>query len=93
MSKPSEKQKAEAQSIDPHKLPGLMMPAYLLKCLTAGMTEYEIGSKFPEDAELVKLWLSYLYHSHWATKVPLDGSFRWEITHKGKERISRFNFE
>jgi hypothetical protein len=70
-----------------------MLPAYILKCLEAGFIEKEIAKKFPEDGELVALWVIFLYHNHWAIKEPLDGSYRWRITEKGKNWIAKYNFE
>ena len=70
-----------------------MMPAYILKCLEAGFSEKEIAKTYPLDWELVALWVSFLYHNHWATKEHLDGSYRWHITEKGHNWIARYNFE
>ena len=33
------KNRIDAERIDPRKLSGLMMPAYILKCLEGGMSE------------------------------------------------------
>jgi hypothetical protein len=70
-----------------------MMPAYILKCLEGGMSQQEIAKKFPQDGELVALWIIFLHGNHWADKEPLDGGYRWSITEKGKNWISRYNFE
>jgi hypothetical protein len=70
-----------------------MMPAFILKCLEAGLGEDEIAKMFPEDGQLTRMWIAFLLHNHWATKDFSDGGHRWGITEKGKDWISKYNFE
>ena len=72
---------------DPSKFTGLQLPAYILKCLAKGDSQKEIASRFPEDGELVALWVSFLRNNQWAQK--LDGKF--SITAKGQAWIDKYD--
>jgi hypothetical protein len=55
--------------------------------LAKGETQEEIASRFPEDGELVGLWVSFLRSNHWTEK--LDG--KWIITDKGQKWIEKYD--
>jgi len=57
------------------------------------MSQQEIAKKFPQDGELVAMWVVFLHGNHLAAKDPMDVGYKWTITEKGKEWISRYNFE
>ena len=57
------------------------------------MSQQEIAKKFPQDGELVAMWVVFLQGNHLAAKDPMDVGYKWTITEKGKEWISRYNFE
>jgi hypothetical protein len=63
------------------------LPAYILKCLANDESQELIASRFPEDGELVGLWVSFLRSNHWVTKP--DG--RWIITNKGQAWIDKYD--
>jgi hypothetical protein len=71
---------------DPSKYSGLQLPSYILVCLAKGQSQEQIASRFPEDGELVGLWVSFLRRNHWAEKV--DG--RFSITPKGQAWIDKY---
>jgi hypothetical protein len=50
---------------EPCQLRGLDAAAYILESLARGETISEIAFKFNGDAELVKMWGSFLKHNHW----------------------------
>jgi hypothetical protein len=54
--------------------------------LAKGDSQEEIASRFPEDGELVGLWISFLRNNHWVEKP--DG--RWNITEKGQKWIEKY---
>lgn len=84
---------AETQADNTEKLPanytGLMLPAYILTRLAKGHSEQAIASSFPEDGELVSLWVAFLRSSHWMEKP--DG--KYIITEKGKKWIEKYGFQ
>jgi hypothetical protein len=65
---------------------GLMLPAYILTRLSRGDSERQIAAMFPEDGELVSLWVAFLRSSHWMEKP--DG--KWIITEKGRKWIEKY---
>ena len=71
---------------NPRNYSGLQLPAYILKCLARGDSQEQIASRFPEDGELVGLWVSFLRSNHWMEKS--DGT--WSITQKGQEWIAKY---
>jgi hypothetical protein len=52
------------------------------------MSQEQIALKFPEDGELVGLWVSFLRDNHWLTK---DKDGRWTITAKGHTWIEKYS--
>ena len=75
------------KDVDPSKYSGLQLPTYVLQCLASGMSQEQIALKFPEDGELVGLWVSFLRGNHWLTK---DKDGRWSITAKGHLWIKKY---
>ena len=73
--------------LDPSKYTGLQLPIYVLQCLASGMSQEQIALKFPEDGELVALWVSFLRGNHWMTK---DENGRWSISQKGQDWIKKY---
>jgi hypothetical protein len=63
------------------------LPAYILTRLAKGESQEEIASRFPEDGELVGLWVSFLRSNHWVEKA--DG--HWKITDKGQKWIEKYD--
>ena len=57
------------------------------------MSQEEVAKKFHQDGELVALWVMFLHGNRWAVKEHLDGGYQWAITEKGRQWISRYNFE
>lgn len=76
------------KDVDPSKYTGLQLPTYVLQCLEDGMSQDQIALKFPEDGELVGLWVAFLRGNHWMTK---DNEGRWSITKKGLEWIRKYD--
>jgi hypothetical protein len=54
--------------------------------LAKGEDEDVIATRFPEDGELVGLWVSFLRSNHWMQK--LDGKV--SITEKGQAWIDKY---
>ncbi|MFL6512983.1 MAG: hypothetical protein ACJ70X_08555 [Nitrososphaera sp.] len=77
------------KDVDPSKSSGLQLPTYVLQCLASGMSQELIALKFPEDGELVGLWVSFLRGNHWLTK---DKDGRWSITAKGHLWIKKYEW-
>jgi len=74
-------------NLDPTGFTGLQLPAFILRCLASGMSVDQIALKFPEDGELVALWISFLRGNRWTTK---DSFGNWSITPKGQQWISKY---
>jgi len=57
--------------------------------LANGDSQEAIASRFPEDGELVGLWVAFLRNNQWAEKV--DG--KYSITQKGKAWIDKYGLD
>ena len=68
---------------------GLRQALYIARCLQDGLKEKEIVFQFYGDAQLVKMWTSFLVHNHWIYATLDDaGEPKWRVTDKGKQWLA-----
>jgi hypothetical protein len=76
-----------SELFDSSQLHGLQQPAYILECLQQGLTENQIIQLFDGDRQLVRMWLCFILHNHWANQQSIHD---WLPTEKGQLAIERY---
>ena len=76
----------------PGSLRGLRQAVYVLQCLADGKTEQEIADTLEGDMQLVKIWSSFVLHSHFIENQRAhNGVMTWVVTDKGKDLLNKYS--